>query len=514
MRIVALAWKLLKKILQNGYIENSIAAVLRVWGPTKGLTMAGENVQLSAPASEAAVQVETALDKIGVTTAHKLIVLLVLFGVMFDVFEQNTVGLIAPFLREQWHLSAADIGFLNTMTFVAAAMGRLGSGVLADRVGRRFMLNVNLLLFTVGAAICALAPGYTTMAIGRFIVGLGLGGEIVTAVTLLAEFCSSKFRGTAVGLINVGGGGLGNMLAPAFALLIFTLFPGGDGWRWLFGALVLPAVLVVFYRRFVPETPRFLVTRGRVAEANRVLSQLATGSFSTKNVRVTDHVTSQPVIETPRLGAIVADIFRRGLLRRTLAVGIASWMTFGAQLTVLTLMPTILVSQGHTITRSFLYTIILQSGSLFGALTAAVLAARVPRKIVLTTGALCAVAAGLGFGFLATTDALILAFGAAFQFFVLLLNTTIWIFAPENYPTRVRGFGTAFILALGTMAGAWMPLLAGRVFDMAGVAGMFTMMAGMYAIFAIAVQFAPETFGKSMEAVPETAPAERPLQTA
>lgn len=476
--------------------------------------MAGEQVQLSAPTSEAAKQVETALDRIGVTNAHKVIVLLVLLGVMFDVFEQNTVGLIAPFLKEQWRLTTADIGFLNTMTFIAAATGRLCSGVLADRLGRRFMLNVNLLLFTVGATICAFAQGYTTMAIGRFIVGLGLGGEIVTAVTLLAEFCSSKFRGTAVGLINVGGGGLGNMLAPAFALLIFTLFPGPDGWRWLFGALVLPAILVVFYRRFVPETPRFLVSRGRVDEANRVLSQLATGSFSTKNVKVANHVTATPVTETPRLGTIIADIFRGGFLRRTLAVGVASWMTFGAQLTVLTLMPTILIAQGHTITRSFLYTIILQSGSLFGALAAAVLAARVPRKVVLTGGAVCAVAAGLGFGFLATNDLLILAFGAAFQFFVLLLNTTIWIFAPENYPTRIRGFGTAFILALGTMAGAWTPLLAGRVFDSADIAGMFTMMAGMYIIFAIAVQFAPETFGKSMEAAPDATSTERPLHCA
>ena len=476
--------------------------------------MAGEGVQLSAPTSMAAAQVETALDQIGVTNAHKLIVLLVLVGVMFDVFEQNTVGLIAPYLREQWQLSAGDVGFLNTMTFVAAAIGRLGSGILADRLGRRFMLNVNLLLFTVGATVCALAPGYALMALGRFIVGLGLGGEIVTAVTLLAEFCSSKFRGTAVGLINVGGGGLGNMLAPAFALLVFTLFPGGDGWRWLFGALVLPAVMVVFYRRFVPETPRFLVARGRVEEANRVLSQLATGSFATKSFAVRDFVSARPERTETRLGEIVSAIFKGGLLRRTIAVGVASWMTFGAQLTVLTLMPTILVSQGHTITRSFLYTIILQSGSLLGALAAAVLAARVPRKVVLTGGAVCAVLAGLGFGFLGTSDALLLAFGAAFQFFVLLLNTTIWIFAPENYPTRVRGFGTSFILALGTMAGAWMPLVAGRVFDAAGTAGMFTLMAGMYAIFAVAVQFAPETFGRSIEATPDTSTADPALQPA
>jgi putative MFS transporter len=471
--------------------------------------MAADGVQIAAPTTQAAVQVEAALDEIGVTTAHKLIVLLVLSGVMFDVFEQNSIGLIGPILRQQWHLEASDIGFLNTITFISAAIGRLGSGILADRLGRRFMLNVNLILFTLGAIICALAPAYALLAIGRFVVGLGLGGEIVTAVTLLAEFCSSRFRGTAVGLVNVGGGGLGNMLAPAFALLVFSLFPGANGWRWLFGALVLPACLVVFYRRFVPETPRFLVARGQTEQANRVLSLLSTGSFATKNVVTRPYVTAAPERTDIRLGGIVADIFRGALLRRTIAVGVASWMTFGAQLTVLTLMPTILVAEGHTITRSFLYTIILQSGSLLGALAAAVLAARVRRKMVLTCGAVGAVLAGLAFGYLASSDALILVFGATFQFFVLLLNTTIWVFAPENYPTRVRGFGTSFILALGTMAGAWMPLVAGRAFDLGGTAGMFTLMAAMYVVFAVAVQFAPETFGRSIEGAADGLPGRR-----
>lgn len=462
--------------------------------------MAGEVVTSSAPTTQGMKQLESALDGIGVTRSHKVIVVLILVGVMFDVFEQNTVGLVGPLLRAQWNLTTADIGFLNTLTFIAAATGRLASGVLADRFGRRTMLNVNLLLFTLGAVLCALAPDYTVMAIGRFIVGLGLGGEIVTAVTLLAEFCSTRFRGTAVGLINVGGGGLGNMLAPAFALMVFFFFPGPDGWRYLFGALVLPAVLVVFYRRYVPETPRYLLSRGRIDEANYVLSRLRAGLFTREGFPVTPFITAtaEPVKPTPVL-KIVAEIFRGDLLRRTLSVGIASWMTFGAQLTVLTLMPTILVAQGHSITKSYLYTIVLQSGSLLGAIAASTLAFSVRRKIVLTAGAVCAVLAGLAFGHLGTSVPLILLFGATFQFFVLLLNTTIWIFAPENYPTRVRGFGTSFILALGTMAGALMPLVAGKVFDAAGVAGMFTLMAGMYVVFAVAIQFVPETFGKSIE---------------
>jgi len=423
--------------------------------------------------------------------------------VLFDVFEQNTVGLIAPLLREQWHLTATDIGLLNTVTFICAAVGRLMSGYFADRKGRRFMLNVNLALFTIGAIGCATAPNYMVLAISRGIVGLGLGGEITTAVTMLAEFCSSRFRGTAVGLINVGGGGLGNMLAPAFALGVFALFPGPDAWRWLFGCLVAPALFIVFYRRFIPETPRFLLLQNRVEECNRVLSMLAAGKLANDKFETRKFITAAAEVPAAQPQGSVLDIFRDGYARRTIAVGIASWMTFGAQLSVLTLMPTILIAQGYSITKSFAFTIVMQSGSLLGAIAASTMGYYIPRKVVLTVGAVAACAAGLAFGNLTSSALLVMVLGAIFQFCVLTLNTTTWIFAPELYPTRMRGLGTSFLLALGTVGGALSQLLAGKAFDLYGVAGIFGMIAGMYAIFAVAIQFAPETFGRPIDTEPE-----------
>jgi len=118
---------------------------------------------------------------------------------------------------------------------------------------------------------------------------------------------------------------------------------------------------------------------------------------------------------------------------------------------------------------------------------------------VLLPGAILACVASLCFGFLASDVTLILLFGATFQFFVLLLNTTLWIYAPELYPTRIRATGTSLILATGTLAGALMPLVAGRLFDGFGVAGVFGMIAVMYGIFALSVRTMPETYGRSME---------------
>ncbi|RAR62451.1 putative MFS transporter [Paraburkholderia unamae] len=453
----------------------------------------------SAADSANATQLDRALNDIGVTSAHKTIIFLILIGCLFDSFEQNSIGLIAPMLREHWGLSATDIGMLNTVTFASAAIGRLVSGYIADRFGRRMMLTADLLLFTLGAVICALAPSFLVLCAGRAIVGFGLGGEVAVAVTMLAEFCSQKFRGTAVGLVNVGAGGLGNFLAPAFGLAVFAVFPGPDGWRWLFACLVVPAILGAFYRHIIPETPRFLLAKGRAHDTNVVLSKLAAGKLTDKHIAVTRYITEDMEKAPARDKVNVLEIFRGRLARRTLSVGVAIWMTYGAQISVLTLMPTILVAQGYTITKSLVFTLIMQGGSLCGATAASLLGYHFPRKRVLTIGAVLACLAALGFGFLAHNVLMILACGAIFQFFVLLLNTTIWIYAPELFPTRVRAFGTSFILALGTTAGALMPLVTGRLFDLHGVSGVFGLIALMYAIFTFSIQLAPETYGRKLD---------------
>lgn len=450
-------------------------------------------------------ELDRALDQIGVTRAHHTIIFLILIGCLFDALEQNAVGIVGPVLKQQWGLSAADIGLLNTVTFAAAAVGRIVSGWIADRHGRRVMLTVDLLLFTLGAGLCAAAPNLAVMAFGRAIVGFGLGGEIAIAVTMLAEFCSTRFRGSAVGLVNVGAGGLGNFLAPGFGLLVFWLFPGDDGWRWLFVCLMVPALLGVFYRRYIPETPRFLLSQGRVQEVDAVLSKLVAGRLAgavpqRRFVAAADAGPADATAAAPRAPVRVTEIFRGAMARRTIPLCITIWMAYGAQLSVLTLMPTIFVSLGYTMSKSLLFTMIMQGGSLLGAIAASLLGFHFPRKRVLTIGAVLACGAALTIGFWADHIGLLLAAGAVFQFFVLLLNTTIWIYAPELYPTRVRAFGTAFILATGTAAGALMPLAAGRLFDAVGIGGVFGLVAAMYVLFTISVQSVPETYGRSPDA--------------
>lgn len=448
-------------------------------------------------------QLEESLDNIGVTKSHKLIILLILAGVMFDVFEQNTIGLIGPLLKEYWGISPAEIGMLNTVTFIFAAIGRVTSGYFSDLFGRRVMLRFNIAFFAIGSIMCAFSPSYGFLLFSRAVVGFGLGGEISTAVTILSEFCSTRFRGTAVGLVNVGGGGMANMLAPAVALGVFTLIPGEGNWRYLYVTLFIPTLIIFYFRKYVPESPRFLLSKGKVAETNKVLSILASGKLS-GNILTHDYITAKvPEVQVGSRLAIWKGIFQGKLLFRTLIIGIAVSMAYGSQISVLSLMPTILVEKGLTIEKSFTFTIIMQSGSLIGAITAAVLGYYIPRKRVLMLGAILAASMALCFGFVADSMFLVILFGALFQFSVLLLNTTLWMYAPELYPTRFRGFGTAFILALGSAAGSIAPIFAGRILnssgDIGGITGMFSMIAIFYVILFTAVIFAQETFGKPVE---------------
>lgn len=448
--------------------------------------------------------VTRALDGIGITRTHWIIAILVLLGVFFDVVEEGALGAAGPALVDALGISNLKLTSLQTVTIGAMIVGKFLTGVLGDRKGRRFTLTFNLAIYCVGALICALSPNFAVLAIGRFVVGLGLGGEIPAALTLLSEMISTKHRGSFTAAVNVGGGGLGNPAAFGFAALILGplsgFFGGPDtSWRWLFGLLVLPALLVLIYRRFLPESPRFLATQGRLDEANEVFARLESGKLRgpigvTKNY-FPEHLIAEAKPERPHL----ADLVAGPLLRRTATLSVASWMTFGVQISVLILMPLILVDKGYEVSESLLFVMLMNLGSLAGALVATYGASRWSRRNVMTITAIFGLINALLFGLVADGTGLILLFGTLFHFSLMLLNTTIFAWSPEIYPTRIRAFGTAIIALQGNVAGALLPLGAAVILAHSGTAGMFIAIAGLFLILIVAVRLAPETQGKTLE---------------
>lgn len=454
-----------------------------------------------------------ALDSLPLTRAQLWVMGLVMAGMFFDTLQQDAPGAIGPQLKQALHLGNADLVTINTLTVIGAIVGRLVGGYLADRMGRRFSLSFNLLIYTVGGLLSAFAPDYTIMLISRFIVGVGLGGEFTIGLTLVSEIVSTKRRGTAVGSMAFASGGIGNF--AAYGLFVVVLGPlnnalGGNltSWRWLLVFLAIPAVLVVFYRRFLPESPRFLIDRGRVHEANRALTILASDDVRKRptDAEIIPFLDAESAPEVrPHVSPI--EIFEKHLLRRTVAIGVASWMAFGAQVTLLVLLPTLLVSKGYSISSSLIFTMIMYAGSMFGALAAALIAARLPRRKTVAIAGVLGCLSAIAFAEFAKGAAGILVFGVIFQFFSLFLNSTLALWSPELYPTRVRALGCSTVNGVGNVAGAVMPFAAVFIFDHSGIAGVFLMIAAMYTILAFSARFAPETLGQPLEAINELAEA-------
>lgn len=470
-----------------------------------GDALATEQVRVQAQR-----QLADGLDRIPFRSAHVWILVLVASGALFDAIEQYNVGLAAPLISKQWGLSNTQVGLLTTLTFAGMALGSLIAGVTGDKYGRRITYMYNLALYTLGALLAAFAPNIGVLLVARLIVGIGLGGELNTGLTLVAELMPTKVRGAAVATVNVAAGGLGIFASSALAALLLGPLESALGgptlaWRWLLGVLALPAVLVFVYRWFLPESPRYLLIDGQVKEANSVLSRLAANHLRRrKGMAVTPYVTVTEGQRLPRQRVKLSEIFHGELARRTLVIWVVSAMTFGAQVTITVFMPTVLISRGFNVGSSLAYTTLINVGGLVGAVLASVFGYRFKRRIVLGYGAIVAVLVAIVFGMSAQLAA-ILIFGGLLQLMFILLNTTTWVWAPELYPTRVRAFGTGAAVTVALVAASLAPLLAGAIFDAGGPVGMFIMVAVMYAIMAVTVRFGPETQGMSLEDVSEAA---------
>ena len=153
----------------------------------------------------------------------------------------------------------------------------------ATGAGRR--CRFNLLLYSLGGLISAVALNYEMLLASRLIVGIGLGGEFTIGIAMLSEMVATRHRGTLVAALNIGSGGVGQL--PLLRPVLPAARPAGAGlggddlvWRWTFVFLALPALLVVLYRRRLPESPRFLLSKGRIDEANRSLAILISDSLT------------------------------------------------------------------------------------------------------------------------------------------------------------------------------------------------------------------------------------------
>ncbi len=136
-----------------------------------------------------AARLADVIDRIPLTRSHRLVMAMVLAGVFFDVVESNTLGIAGPSLIATWGVTKTQVTLVGSVTFVGMTIGGFLAGALADRRGRSVALTANLAVYSLGSLLCAFAPSIETLAAARFVVGIGLGGELAVAITLSPRSC-------------------------------------------------------------------------------------------------------------------------------------------------------------------------------------------------------------------------------------------------------------------------------------------------------------------------------------
>lgn len=219
---------------------------------------------------------------------HYTLLWVIGLGWMFDAMDTGLISFILAKMAEDWHMSPTEKGWVVSIGFVGMAIGAVCSGGLADRIGRKTVFAATLVIYSLATAACAFAPNLTWLLVFRFIVGLGLGGQLPVAVTLVSEYIPAQVRGRFIVLLE-SFWGLGWLCA---ALVAYFVIPKFD-WHMAFLIGGIPALYAIVIWFKVPESIPYLINRGRIVEAHALVQQIERQC----GVHVIEHIVVKPVAE-------------------------------------------------------------------------------------------------------------------------------------------------------------------------------------------------------------------------
>ena len=410
--------------------------------------------------------------------------LLAVLGTIWAFVAVNTLsaGFVISLLKNDpaFQGSLTKLGSLGSAALFGMLFGAWLFGYLADSIGRKKTLTLAVVTFSLGSIISSFAGSLDELIALRFIVGLGLGGALPVASSYFAEFMPKPVRGAMVSVLE-SFWAVGTIIVGVVAVLLKA------DWRGLllFGGaviLILPLVLTL------PESPRYLLIKGRVKEAE-------------ETIRRTLRVSVKLEAPKEERKASVADLWRK--YRRTTLMLTLAWFSIAfSYYGFFIWLPKFLSSTlGITVFKSFQYFVITAVAQLPGYWSAAYLLERIGRKKTLSSYLLLSGIAGVGFYLAASSgnETAIIASAIAFSFFNLGAWGAIYAYTPELYPTSVRGTGAGWAGAMARIGGGIAPILAGRIMEVSGSALAVLLTAVVAIIGALDVlALGEETMGKSL----------------
>ncbi len=401
--------------------------------------------------------IESAIDKMDVSKFHYKMLLLSAAGVFLDGYDLFIISVVLLFLKPLWiytlppYEQSIALGLVASSALMGMFVGALTLGHYTDRMGRKTMYVIDLIFFVVFAGISALSQNIWELILFRFLLGIGIGADYPISSTYISEFAPASKRGKFISSTFTFWG-IGALTAAIVGYILAQLGP--DSWRYMLLSGVIPAVVVILLRTKMPESPRWLISQGKVKEAVNVLKSL--------NADVDENKILKVKREKTRIKDLLSPIY----IRRTLFAWIPWFFMDIAVYGIGIFQPTILRAMGFkTDIDAILGTAILDLFGVIGFIVAILLIDRVGRLKLQIIGFLGMGLSLLFLGFITPVEPLILII--LFAIFQLSENsgpnTTTWVIATELFPTRLRATAqgsSAAISRLGAITGVFLlPLL-------------------------------------------------------
>lgn len=368
-------------------------------------------------------------------------------GWLFDAMDVGMLSFVMVALQKDWGLSTQEMGWIGSINSIGMAVGALVFGILSDKIGRKSVFIITLLLFSIGSGLTALTTTLAMFLVLRFLIGMGLGGELPVASTLVSESVEAHERGKIVVLLESFWAG-GWLIAALISYFVIPKY----GWEVAMILSAVPALYALYLRWNLPDSPRF------------------------------EKVEKRPsVIEN------IKSVWSGEYRKATIMLWILWFSVVFSYYGMFLWLPSVMVLKGFSLIKSFQYVLIMTLAQLPGYFTAAWFIERLGRKFVLVTYLIGTACSAYLFGVAESLTVLIVA-GMLLSFFNLGAWGALYAYTPEQYPTVIRGTGAGMAAAFGRIGGILEPLLVGYlVASQASLSLIFTIFCGSILIGVFAV---------------------------
>lgn len=441
------------------------------------------------------------LDRLPMSKPHYALLLIGGLGYTFDGMDSAVVAFLMPSVREVFSLEATQLGLVGSSAPIGFLFGALIAGYLGDKIGRRAVMMWALAIYAVASLAAAASWSFESFLAFRIIAGAGAGAESVIIAPFLSEFVPKHRRGWFVGAL-AGFFSFGFVMAALIGRFIVPL--GEDGWRWAQVITFVPIVMLLWWRRSLPESPRYLASEGRHEEAERVVSAFEERVRRSTGAELPPVDPNAPEEEAPRkfaIGPALRFLWGPQMWRITATTWLIWFVVTFSYYGFFTWIPTLLIDRGIDVTTSFTYSLMIYLAQIPGYFSAAWVNERLDRKFTIAIYLVGAAVAALWLS--QTSDpAMVTAAGITLSFFLNGTYAGVYAYTPEVFPTWLRATGVGMSSSFGRIGSITAPIIIGQFAAQWGFGGVFGLTTAVLAVGVVCtLLFAVRTAGRSLEEI-------------